>query len=225
MKKKTIIVLLSLLTFILIITFVSAILLAQRNSKSNNVIYDSNEFNENIADNIPLIQDENLELDEPIEDTAGKVDTDTTPTTSTADKQTENKNTDANKESSNNSNTNKQESNTNNTTSVKEESNKVEENNSKVETNDNNKEETNNSTETKVWEQLGMSEYDYYNKPIWTWATKTHNTLDSCVDDGEKAKQEELDKNSGKAVIYTCHHLYSHSGNYVGEMLEVEYLG
>lgn len=224
MKKKKIIVLLSLLTFILIITFVSAILLAQRNSKSNDVIYDSNEFNEIIADNIPLIQDKNLELEEPIKDTAGKVDTDTTPTTSTTDKQLENKNTDTIKESSSNSNTNKQESNTNNITSKNEEPKKTEENNSQVETNDN-KEETNNSTGDKVWEQLGMSEYDYYNKPIWTWATKTHNTLDSCVADGEKAKQEELDKNSGKAVIYTCHHLYSHSGNYVGEMLEVEYLG
>lgn len=224
MKKKKIIVLLSLLAFILIITFVSAILLAQRNSKSNDVIYDSKEFNENIADDIPLIQEENLELEEPIEDTAGKVDTDTTPTTSTTDKQLENKNTDTIKESSSNSNTNKQESNTNNITSKNEEPKKTEENNSQVETNDN-KEETNNSTGDKVWEQLGMSEYDYYNKPIWTWATKTHNTLDSCVADGEKAKQEELNKNSGKAVIYTCHHLYSHSGNYVGEMLEVEYLG
>ena len=38
-------------------------------------------------------------------------------------------------------------------------------------------------------------------------------------------KQEELNKGSGKAVLYNCYHLYSHSGKYLGEMLEIEYLG
>ena len=160
-------------------------------------------------------------IEETPEEPTTKEEINKTPTTSVGE---DSKNdTNLNKENSSNSNTNKQETNTNKTTSTNEEP-KNTESNQQVETNDK-KEEINNSTGNKVWEQLGMSEYEYYNKPIWTWATKTHNTLESCVADGEKAKQEELEKNSGRAVLYTCHHLYSHSGNYVGEMIEIEYLG
>lgn len=221
--KKKIIVLLPILSFLFIIPL--AILLAYQNYYNNNIIKNTPILTDNITmekNEEPIIEDENV-IEETPEEPTTKEEINKTPTTSVGEDSKNDNN--LKKENSSNSNTNKQETNTNNTTSVKEESNKVEENNSKVETNDNNKEETNNSTGNEVWEQLGMSEYDYYNKPIWTWATKTHNTLESCVADGEKAKQEELDKNSGRAVLYTCHHLYSHSGNYVGEMIEIEYLG
>lgn len=217
--KKKIIVLLPILILLFIIPL--AILLAYQNYDNNNIIKNTPILPDNITiekNEEPIIEDENV-IEETPEEPTTKEEINKTPTTSVGEDSKNDNN--LKKENSSNSNTNKQE--TNKTTSTKEEP-KNTESNQQVETNDK-KEETNNSTGNKVWEQLGMSEYDYYNKPIWTWATKTHNTLDSCVADGEKAKQEELDKNTGKAVIYTCHHLYSHSGNYVGEMLEVEYLG
>ena len=219
--KKKIIVLLPILILLFIIPL--AILLAYQNYDNNNIIKNTPILTDNITiekNEEPIIEDE-IVIEETLEEPTTKEEINKTPTTSVGE---DSKNdTNLKKENSSNSNTNKQESNTNKTTSTKEEL-KNTESNQQVETNDK-KEETNNSTGNKVWEQLGMSEYDYYNKPIWTWATKTHNTLESCVADGEKAKQEELEKNSGRAVLYTCHHLYSHSGNYVGEMIEIEYLG
>ena len=219
--KKKIIVLLPILILLFIIPL--AILLAYQNYDNNNIIKNTPILTDNIAiekNEEPIIEDENV-IEETPEEPTTKEEINKTPTTSVGE---DSKNdTNLNKENSSNSNTNKQETNTNKTTSTNEEP-KNTESNQQVETNDK-KEEINNSTGNKVWEQLGMSEYEYYNKPIWTWATKTHNTLESCVADGEKAKQEELEKNSGRAVLYTCHHLYSHSGNYVGEMIEIEYLG
>lgn len=219
--KKKIIVLLPILIFLFIIPL--AILLAYQNYDNNNIIKNTPILTDNITiekNEEPIIEDE-IVIEETPEEPTAKEEINKPPTTSVGE---DSKNdTNLKKENSSNSNTNKQETNTSKTTSTKEEP-KNTESNQQVETNDK-KEETNNSTGNKVWEQLGMSEYDYYNKPIWTWATKTHNTLESCVADGEKAKQEELEKNSGRAVLYTCHHLYSHSGNYVGEMIEIEYLG
>lgn len=219
--KKKIIVLLPILIFLFIIPL--AILLTYQNYDNNNIIKNTPILTDNITiekNEEPIIEDENV-IEETPEEPTTKEEINKTPTTSVGEDSKNDNN--LKKENSSNSNTNKQETNTNKTTSTKEEP-KNTESNQQVETNDK-KEEANNSTGNKVWEQLGVSEYDYYNKPIWTWATKTHNTLDSCVADGEKAKQEELDKNSGRAVLYTCHHLYSHSGNYVGEMIEIEYLG
>lgn len=219
--KKKIIVLLPILILLFIIPL--AILLAYQNYDNNNIIKNTPILTDNITiekNEKPIIEDE-IVIEETLEEPTAKEEINKTPTTSVGEDSKNDNN--LKKENSSNSNTNKQETNTNKTTSTKEEP-KNTESNQQVETNDK-KEETNNSTGNKVWEQLGMSEYDYYNKPIWTWATKTHNTLESCVADGEKAKQEELEKNSGRAVLYTCHHLYSHSGNYVGEMIEIEYLG
>lgn len=236
MKRKKIIVLLSIL-FILVIGIFVFFFTADAviKEKEHNTSYEKSEYSENIEtvpeenstkENKTTDQNTNsnesdteeLKKEEPpisnnkVQDNSSVKKDDKNSKQNTTDSNTKKENKveiNDNKENSNNSNS------SNSSTTPEE----------KVENNDTASKNENNDTTPKVWEELGMSEYDYYNKPIWNWAIITHSNLDSCIADGEKAKQEELNKGSGKAVLYNCYHLYSHSGKYLGEMLEIEYLG
>ena len=77
--------------------------------------------------------------------------------------------------------------------------------------------------EPTPWESLGISEYDYYNKPMWSWArvdysVKTYGTLEqthqACIDAGN-----ELDD----IISFSCDNINSYSGAYLGDMLKVKY--
>lgn len=107
--------------------------------------------------------------------------------------------------------------------------NKKEETNSSSNSNANNSNNTSNNTSSNsgVWDELGITEYDYYNSPMWSWAKVTHKTKTECIAAGDAAKAKELEKDESerKSVLFTCTEIYSYSGNYLGEMLEVEYLG
>ena len=234
MKRKKIIVLLSIL-FILVIGIFVFFFTADSVLKENNTSYEKLEYSENIEtpteenstkENKTTDQNTNsnesdteeLKKEEPpisnnkVQDNSSVKKDDKNSKQNSTDSNTKKENKveiNDNKENSNNSNS------SNSSTTPEE----------KVENNDTVSKNENSDATPKVWEELGMSEYDYYNKPIWNWATITHSNLDSCIADGEKAKQEELNKGSGKAVLYNCYHLYSHSGKYLGEMLEIEYLG
>lgn len=74
--------------------------------------------------------------------------------------------------------------------------------------------------EPTAWERLGISEYDYYNKPMWSWARvdysiKTYgsqaNARAKCIEDGEASQK-----------AYACDSINSYSGDYLGEMLNIE---
>lgn len=77
-------------------------------------------------------------------------------------------------------------------------------------------------TPTKnAWEELGISEYDYYNKPMWNWARidfsindyKTYDkTREACINKGEEYYEQ--------GYGYSCTSINSYSGNYLGEMLK-----
>ena len=77
-------------------------------------------------------------------------------------------------------------------------------------------------TPTKTaWEELGISEYDYYNKPMWNWARidfsindyKTYDkTREACINKGEEYYEQ--------GYGYSCTSINSYSGNYLGEMLK-----
>ncbi|MDO4962858.1 MAG: hypothetical protein Q4E75_01985 [bacterium] len=76
--------------------------------------------------------------------------------------------------------------------------------------------------EPTPWESLGISEYDYYNKPMWSWArvdysVKTYGTLEqthqACIDAGN-----ELDD----IISFSCDNINSYSGDYLGDMLRVK---
>lgn len=72
-----------------------------------------------------------------------------------------------------------------------------------------------------VWEELGISEYDYYNKPMWSWARidfsikeyETYErTRDACIAKGEEYFEQGLG--------YSCTSINSYSGDYLGEMIK-----
>lgn len=77
--------------------------------------------------------------------------------------------------------------------------------------------------EQTEWEKLGISEYDYYNSPMWSWArvdysVKTYGSMEAthqaCVDAGNKLED---------ITSFTCNNINSYSGDYLGDMLKVRY--
>ena len=76
--------------------------------------------------------------------------------------------------------------------------------------------------EQTAWESLGISEYDYYNKPMWSWArvdysVKTYGTLEqthqACIDAGNQLED---------IISFSCTNINSYSGDYLGDMLRVK---
>lgn len=74
------------------------------------------------------------------------------------------------------------------------------------------------------WDDLGITEYDYYNKPMWSWARvdysiKEYKTYElaqkACIEDGNNIMDEILS--------FSCTSVNSYSGDYLGEMLRVKY--
>lgn len=84
------------------------------------------------------------------------------------------------------------------------------------------KEETpKEETSKNAWDELGISEYDYYHKPMWSWGRidysiedyKTYDkTREACITKGEEYFNE--------GIGYSCTSLNSYSGDYLGEMLK-----
>ena len=121
------------------------------------------------------------------------------------------------KKSNNNSNTNVVEENKveSNSTHVENHSTQIENNStSKVE-----KEEI-----TNPWDDLGITAYDYYNKPMWSWARvdysiKEYGTQEkaynACIEAGNNMVEDILS--------FSCTSINSYSGDYLGEMLRVKY--
>ena len=102
----------------------------------------------------------------------------------------------------------------NNTTITSTDTNK--QNNNEV------KEVTQPKKETE-WEKLGISEYDYYHKPMWSWARVDYKVEDygslekahqACIDAGNKIED---------SISFSCTNINSYSGDYLGDMLKVKY--
>ncbi|MBQ9853529.1 MAG: hypothetical protein IJO57_00665 [Bacilli bacterium] len=75
--------------------------------------------------------------------------------------------------------------------------------------------------EITAWEELGITEHDYYNKPMWSWARidfsikdyKTYEkTREACITKGEEYFKQGLG--------YSCTSINSYSGEYLGEMIK-----
>lgn len=87
--------------------------------------------------------------------------------------------------------------------------------------------ETDNSStpkqeETKPWEEYGISEYDYYHKPIWSWARVDYSlekygsesaAHQACIDDGNNLED---------IISYSCTPLNNYAGEYIGDMLKIK---
>ena len=75
--------------------------------------------------------------------------------------------------------------------------------------------------EITAWEELGITEHNYYNKPMWSWARidfsikdyKTYEkTREACITKGEEYFKQGLG--------YSCTSINSYSGDYLGEMIK-----
>ncbi len=146
--------------------------------------------------------------------------------TETKEVKTEEKKETTTKKNNNSSDSNK----SNTSTPKKEEHNEpkqdtVPNNNSSesgvVDSNGNNlPEEHNVVVDKKPWEKAGVSEYDWYHKPVHNWMRVDYNvsncnTVSNC---------EALCMKDAEELAYTenvsCIQVYSYSGNYLGEMLK-----
>lgn len=76
--------------------------------------------------------------------------------------------------------------------------------------------------ELKFWELLGLTEDQYYNSPMWSWAR-----LDYSIDDygsheeTQKACRQESMRLLEEDISSGCTEINSYSGRYLGEMLEI----
>ena len=143
----------------------------------------------------------------------------------TNNKQDNNKTSGISSDSTSITNNDDKKSNTNiNSNVVKEK--EVENNSKQVK---NNSTQVENSSTSKVekqtpWDELGITENDYYNKPMWSWARidysiKEYKTQElaqkACIEDGNNMLDEILS--------FSCTSINSYSGDYLGEMLRVKY--
>lgn len=73
--------------------------------------------------------------------------------------------------------------------------------------------------EMTVWEELGMSEDEYYNKPMWKWARVDFSIeeygsedacFNACIKYGESIE-----------MGFSCSTINSPSGRYLGEMIKL----
>ena len=76
--------------------------------------------------------------------------------------------------------------------------------------------------EQTAWESLGISEYDYYHKPMWNWARVDYKIEDygsfdathqACIDAGNQLED---------IISFSCTNINSYSGAYLGDMLKVK---
>lgn len=114
-------------------------------------------------------------------------------------------------------------------------------NNSKQETKIEEKKE-NNTTEKKqeisitppiqeepqkieVWDELGITEYEYYHSPMSSWKKVTHPDFNSCYVAGEDATSFKVNEQTGEwyqdYTDYWCYEVKSYSGDLLGVMLSL----
>ena len=71
------------------------------------------------------------------------------------------------------------------------------------------------------WDELGLSEYDYYHKPMWNW-----QRIDFSIDEyktEQKTKEACISKGNEyfeQGIGYSCSSVTSYAGTYLGEMLK-----
>ena len=82
-------------------------------------------------------------------------------------------------------------------------------------------EEPKSEDKKNAWDELGISEYDYYHKPMWSW-----QRIDYSIDEyktEQKTKEACLSKGDEyfkQGIGYSCTSVNSYAGTYLGEMLK-----
>lgn len=79
--------------------------------------------------------------------------------------------------------------------------------------------DTNTKNDFNAWDELGITENEYYNSPAWSWARvdfaiekygSQEKCLNACIEYGEST-----------GMGYSCSTINSYSGRYLGEMLKL----
>lgn len=79
--------------------------------------------------------------------------------------------------------------------------------------------DTNTKNDINSWDELGITENEYYNSPAWSWARvdfaiekygSQEKCLNACIEYGEST-----------GMGYSCSTINSYSGRYLGEMLKL----
>ena len=79
--------------------------------------------------------------------------------------------------------------------------------------------DTNTKNDINAWDELGITEHEYYNYPAWSWARvdfaiekygSQEKCLNACIEYGEST-----------GMGYSCSTINSYSGRYLGEMLKL----
>lgn len=79
--------------------------------------------------------------------------------------------------------------------------------------------DTNTKNDINAWDELGVTENEYYNSPAWSWARvdfavekygSQEKCLNACIEYGEST-----------GMGYSCSTINSYSGRYLGEMLKL----
>lgn len=77
----------------------------------------------------------------------------------------------------------------------------------------------NSSTTTKKnkWDELGITEDEYYNSPMLKWQKVTHSSFEACQKDGEN----KVNDSNSEYTQFWCYDVYSYSGKKLGIMLKL----
>lgn len=116
-----------------------------------------------------------------------------------------------------NSTTTKKESSSNSSTTKKEESTTTNQNSNNNSNSSNQSSSKNETTKKNPWDELGITENEYYNSPMLKWQKVTHSSFEKCQEEGEA---KIADSSSGFEQ-YWCYEVYSYSGKKLGIMLKL----
>ena len=213
MKNKIIII--SITVLCLVISLI-ALLLSNNNKKKDKTNIDKIDKTSSIEEKVEVVEEEPIiELEQEIIESVQETPVQEEPKQES--KQTANKETTVKKKET--TQTPKQETKSVEQQPVsekKEESGVVDSSGNAV------KEEQVKTVVKQPWEQIGISEYDWYHKPVYSWMRIDYD-VSNC---GSKANCEALCMSDAEELAFTenvsCIQVYSHSGAYLGEMLKKE---
>lgn len=71
----------------------------------------------------------------------------------------------------------------------------------------------------EIWEKLGMTKDEYYNKPMFSWERVDFKSMNECLSYGDN-----YEPYINGEVLYNCRDVLSASGRYLGVMFDTEKL-
>ena len=77
--------------------------------------------------------------------------------------------------------------------------------------------------QNNIWDDLGITEYEYYHSPMWSWARVDFKIEDYGTFEATRQACIDAGNNTENVFSYSCIDINSYSGDYLGQMLDVKY--